>query len=487
MPNGTPPTGHDWGERTTQSCRDHRAPAYWKSDAYEMRQKFGIPEFDPEAFEYPIVPDLLVHEKPAETTKSEGGTDALVTGERGYGKTTLARGLAVHLLDLNDEYIVWRGDSERSGWLPFKSWTTLYLPANADIEATWMDEDEEAPIAPVDDLEDEVRDVVYYEDVFDLLEQIGEGPAGTFNVVYPDPSFSGCEDVMRATDRIASVPPFTPKWEADEDNPTTPLIHWWFAFICARVESGPFHWLSLFFDEIGDLADEDTSQDAHRSYDLLKLMRSCMGEMRRRKWSLWAFGHREVNVHEKWRREFMRRIHIPDGSPNPVKEKTSTHPLGFKTVPMYRDIMSNEDTGTVLAYSQKSFEKFRHPNIPDDPEDRHRFLKIETLEPEVKPTDDEETLELEFDDAVFSEWQNAHKHRLYVNEPGSGWVCAETGEVGEELESPIEDLSFVQEPREGEQYIEVLLEDGDELLVVARIPPASKVDSGTLNGVGAGA
>ena len=50
--NGTPPSGHDWGERTKQSMRHNTAPKYWETDAYEIRQCYGIPEFDPQAFDH---------------------------------------------------------------------------------------------------------------------------------------------------------------------------------------------------------------------------------------------------------------------------------------------------------------------------------------------------------------------------------------------------------------------------------------------------
>ena len=384
--NATPPKGYDWGERTRQTKRTHRAPGYWRDDDYEIRQRFGIPEFDPDEFrENPkarmVYPDLIIHERNPTVTTSAKGTDCLVRGKRGCGKSTLAANLSVRLMELNDERIVWRGSPMRSEWLRFRKWATLFLPANASVDSMWVDETDDATLRDVEDLEDVVRDVIYYEDVDDLLDKLYDGPSASFNVVYPDPSFSGCRQLTKETERVSDPLPFTPSWNASEENPTTPLVHWWFAFFLARVER-PGSWMSIIFDEVGDLVPERAKQDAHQTYEKIGLLRSVMADSRRARLSVFMFCHYEQNVHHDIRREIKWRIHMPDGSPNPRERRASSVPVGFETVPMYHDVMSDKDVGVGLCYTESEFTWFSWSDIPGEPEDEDRWLRIRLDEPE---------------------------------------------------------------------------------------------------------
>lgn len=380
MTNGTPPTGHGWGERTRQAHGDvDDAPPHWKSDAYEIRHRYGIPRFDESEFEYPVYPDCVIHEMDPERTSSEGGTDCLIIGERGCGKTTHSLHKACRLMDENGEKVVWRGSSMRSGWLPLKHWTTLWLPEHAGVTAHWMTDSHGTQGTA--DLEGAVREVRTYADPGDLLEQLGATPRGTFHVVYPDPSFSGCRRVFRDTDRASEMPTFRPKWMADGDETATPVVHWWYALAIARVDQGPFEWHALIFDEVGDLTPADAKEDEHSTYSKLSAFRSAMADSRRARFSLFMVGHHEENLHHKIRREFKWRVSMPDGTPNPRKSRASSIPVGFKTVPMETDIVGDREIGTALMYTQSNFTLYRWPDIPGEPEDQQRWLKISLSQP----------------------------------------------------------------------------------------------------------
>jgi len=484
--NGTPPTGFEWGERTTQSVR-HRAPLYWQSDAYEIGHCFGIPDLDVDAFanryeghEKPLVyPDMIVHEKSGDRTPSNKGTDALIKGDRDAGKSTFARSLARQLMRENGELVVWRGRSGGSGWLPFKPWTTLFLPAHADVTPEWQTESDQ-PIGRVEDLADVVRDVYYYSDVHDLLDELGEVPDGSFCVVYPDPSFAGCRRATRESDRVAGELPFVAEWETDDPSEETPIIHWWFAFVLARVEHGPFRWMSLLFDEAGDLMPEGASQAESRLHDKIQALRGSWAASRKRLLSLYFFIHHEENIHHDIRREFKWRVHMPDGSSNPVSRRLSSHPIGFKgDIPMKADIMSEKDPGIGLCYDKNRFTHFRWANIPHFTEDRERWLKIRLEAPAEPPTrtldvDEDDGPTLEFDEAILREWSNQHGTRLYVCAPGNGYVQVEPSvEIGADLESPVEALVFEDDlalDAEAGVYELRMRNRDDESIVVARIP-----------------
>jgi len=504
--NATPPRDHDWGERTKQSVRHNTAPGYWKPDAYEIRQYYGIPEFDPNAFDHShpenpenvrmVYPDLVCHEAKARALDSNRGTDCLIKGDRDAGKTTFAHSLAVRLMedyhgievgdhpesdrsaaeieDHNDHIVVWRGSSERSGWLRFKKWTTLYLPAHGDVEARWMNESDQ-PTESIDDLEAIVRDVVYYEDVYDLLDKLGEGKTGTFNVVYPDPSFTGCERVMRETDRVAGTPRYRSESETGQDEEPTSVYHWWFAFLVARTEYGPMEWMALIFDEANDLLPSDASNDDDDHAKKIELLRSIWASSRKRLLSMFWFVHHEEAIHPKIRREVKWRIDMPDDEPNPRMKRKSSIPVGLGKVPMIADITSKFNKGRALCYTASAFTLFSWTDIPGFPEEDDRWLNVGVEAVESGKTGSaEDGQPLEFDENVFSEWENQTSHRLYVNDPGEGYLSVGKAEIVQDLSSPIEGLTFVDEFRDQDDHREVLMQRTDspaaEKLVVARIP-----------------
>jgi hypothetical protein len=393
----TPHGDYDWGEGTLQARRQRADSAptdvtppqgvgystgdIW-TDAHEMRRAALLFEqvpgpLDLSEFENGgVYPDTLIHEKPAEQTESAGGTDWLALGKRGCGKTTHARQWAVRLMEQNpEEIVVWRGSPLRSGWAAFREWTTVWLPAGVDVESMWRSERRGVDADAVD-LEDEVRRVNRYEDPVDLLDQLGEQPGGSFHVVYPDPAFKGCEQLTAETDRTSDALPFTPAWEAGEDETATPLQHWWFGFLLAAVEFREAqYWLSLIFDEAGDLAPDDAANGPHKTWSKVSLLRSIYADSRRSRLSLYWSAHYEENLHPKFRREIERRISMPDGSPNPRKGVSRSIPLGFDTVRQEDDWVGRKDVGHALMFDEGAFDPYKWKDMTRKGDDA-RWLKI---------------------------------------------------------------------------------------------------------------
>jgi len=476
-----PPQGFDFGEGTQQAraARDDPdedpAPDWW-TDAYEMRMRFGIPEFDPDVFEWGVYPNVLIHEKPADETKSAGGTDFLRIGERGTGKSNDNLHWAARLMEVNDERVVWRGSPERSEWLPFREWATVWLPANASMDVEWQTEGDRRAEPDDAQLEDVVREVVRYEDPVDLLEQIEARPEGTFNVVYPDPSFTNCTELTRQTNRVTEALPFVPEWKALGGTGGTPLVHWWYAFMLAAVDHrSHYTWLSVIFDEAGDLTPEDAEDDEHKTYKKLTLLRSVYADSRRRRLSIYWAAHYEENLHHKIRREVEWRVHMAGDTPNPRTKRSSTVPVGFGTVPMETDIMTSRPTGTAVIYNQSNFDLYKWSHIERDDLD-DRWLRISLGEPEDDDAEDVDTgPTVLFDEAIFTRWQKRGEDRLYVRDPGGGYIDMMSGTEAEPLESPRPEMRFGGIDDQGEVLTVSLIPDDDldgegESLLVAKFP-----------------
>jgi DNA polymerase III delta prime subunit len=502
-----------WDTDDTQQAtaiQTGRALQYKSTDAEQIRDRFGIPKMDVESFveanghdDAVVYPDMVVHEKDPTRTRSSKGTDCLIRGDRDCGKTTQALNLAAQLMGENDERVVWRGRRGGSGWLPLRFWATVYLPADLETEAIWVREgeepDDESMLADVDDLESVVRDVVYYDGIYDLLDKLGERPGGTFNVVYPDPAFRDCKEITRKTDRgqFAGGLPFTPAWEADLDagRPATPLGDWWAPFLVARTEYGPQKWMAWLCDEAGDLYPENApNNDGRQLHDLITMLRGVWATSRKRYLSLYMWVHHEENLHAELRREFKWRICMPDGTPNPRKGVRSSHPIGMKgAIQMRADLMSyRKDRYEALCYNGPDWAHFTWSDVAKAPADSDRWLSI-TMRPGDSPpkpqgsdaedNDEAASQQLEYDHRVFGEWQNASAHRLIVKEPGDGYLSVHGATIGEPLESPVDGLRFREELRDRDTHREVVMIDGDgEEIVVAKLP-IDEMGSGQVGGV----
>ncbi|GGL73362.1 hypothetical protein [Halocalculus aciditolerans] len=493
--NGTPPTGHDWGERTKQSHGDvERAPGHWETDAHEIRQKYGISkfEFDPTE-DYQVYPDVIIHETKPEITDSPRATNSLIEGPKGSGKTTMALDWAHHQMEVNNERVLWRGDARRSGWLPYRHWTTVYLPGSVEYEAAWMLEGEEGDsqvLEPVDDLDDVARDVVRYEDVDDLLAKLSTAPKGSFNVIYPDPAFSGCEDITRESEVFDHQVPFVPKWETEVGESSTPTTHWWFAFLVARIERGPFTYQSLFFDELADWMPENASNHGDNAQTATKIraLRSVLGESRRRYLSIYAFCQEEVDLAAEARRRFDWRIAMP-GRPNPCKANNDSR-VGFRDIPMEYDTMGKRDPGTGLVYNETEFNWFTWDDVDDPaleaPEgEGGRWMKIAPTSPAAAGVDAVDAVE--YDSGLFSLERRGGSAYLVVSDPGKGYLDVETGMVGEELDSPRGEWSLeVRHDEDGRGWTVMLVDpDSGQRRPVAKLDFDSSTTSGSSSVEGA--
>lgn len=366
----------------TSPVHDQRYDPDW-CDARQMREVFGVAPFHKieallEGYEEPL-PNCVVHEADPQRYDHKGGTNALVLGEKGSGKSTLALWLAIHLMDVNDEAVIWRGSPERSEWLPLREWTTLCLPASCKPEATWKPRDIRAETSGEDvDLEDEVRDIVYYDGVEDLLSQL---EPHQFHVVYPDPQFVGCNEVMSGTGYSPHDVQYVPQNGAGEDEEPTPLVHWWFALFAGRLEFGPYDWTTVLFDEAADLAPDDARADKAQHYEKVTGLRKVMADSRKYYLSLFWFAHHEQNLHSKIRRTMQWRVSMPDGTSNPRQENDSP-PLGFNSIPMRYDLLSSKDVGHGIWWTERNFTRFKWDDVPVGPVDENRWLKI-SLEPQT--------------------------------------------------------------------------------------------------------
>jgi len=379
MSNKTP-EGYDWGEGTKQTHPDYPdpddKPPGWnnkQTDARDIRRKFGIAPFE-DTWDFKPYPNCLVHEADGEKYGHVGGTNFLAIGEKGSGKSTLGHYWATRLMEVNNEAVVWRGSSSRSEWLPLKKWTTLLLPANAEIEPRWKPRDiREQNVGERADLDDVVREVKYYDDPIDLNDKL---EPGKFHVVYPDPSFTGCDRIMRESDYMAQPTEHVPKSEADEPGDATPPIHWWFAYFVAKIEYGPYDWTSVIFDEVADLAPQSARADKHETYEKIEAMRRVMADSRKFYFSLFFFGHHEENLHSKVRRTIQWRISMPDGTSNPTA--SDSPPVGLNDIPMYHDLLSRRDVGHGICWTETDFSLFKWDDMPVFEEDERRWLKIST-------------------------------------------------------------------------------------------------------------
>jgi len=357
----------------------HETCANW-SDSRAIREVFGIPpwhkqEAQFETWQHPY-PNVLVHEAEAEKYDHVGGTNWLALGEKGSGKSTLGLHTATRLMEINDETVVWRGSPDRSEWLPLKEWTTLYLPAGSEIDARWKPRDIRASAAGESaDLEEVVHEVRYYNGLEDLLQMF---EPHQFAVVYPDPQFRGCTEVMQESGYSPHEVEYVTKQEAEHDDELekTPLVHWWFAFCVARLEYGPYGWLSLIFDETADLAPDSARADKAQTYEKVVSLRRVMADSRKYYFSLFFFAHHEENLHSKIRRTIQWRVDMPDGTANPCQENNDSPPVGFRSIKMTNDWMSSADVGDGLCWAENGFTPFSWEDIPVADEDKQRWLKI---------------------------------------------------------------------------------------------------------------
>jgi hypothetical protein len=270
-----------------------------------------------------------------------GGTDFLAIGPPGSGKSTFALHHALRLMEENAEKVVWRASTARSEWLPFGPWTRVCLPAGVDVEARFV------PKVPTQEgfeveLEDVVREVVRYRNPEHLNHELLK--EGQFHVVYPDPKMRGIQELYEDTQEK--------QYDGLEFTADDPLNHWWFGYILSRVEQGPYHWTSLLFDEIGDIAPEAARNDEYSHYQKVELFKDCMVDARKTGLSIFMYGHTESDIHSMIRRKIRWRVAMA-GKANPTK---ASQVVGFNKVPMNEDVTSGLPVGVMLPYNESRFD-----------------------------------------------------------------------------------------------------------------------------------
>ncbi|WP_232702213.1 ATP-binding protein [Halobacterium wangiae] len=322
------------------------------TDADSIRRHYGIRRFDAGDYDWKsVVPGMLMHAKDNSAYSPAGGTSFLCIGSYGAGKSTMAHTVAVQVLDVNshlNEMGVWRASESRSEWVRFAPWARVYVPRSCEVEARIVSTDEANPYEREVDLEDVVREVVAYEDVHDLNQNVLE--PGKFHVVYPDPDFRKCQEIYRRSSKEYDL----------TFEPGDPVQQWWVSWVQDRVENGPYTFTSAFLDEIHEIISQEVSKDAFDSYQKVQLYRDCHIDARKFNLSLFQWGQDATDVHEKLRRKERWRITM-NGRANPTR---SSQVVGWDSIPMNTDLASRMKTGQALAYTQTNFEPFTWPDIP---------------------------------------------------------------------------------------------------------------------------
>lgn len=342
---------------TAQQLGDFRK----NSDAWHIQNDLSIPQFDREPFqEYPgVVPDALIHKWDAGRDMSSGGTDLLAVGPPGSGKSTLFLNLSKYLIELNRETVVWRGSTNRSEWLPFGPYARVCLPEGVNVKARFQPRDptRQSRRTSLDELQEQgwIREIVRYSDPVDLWSDtlLKHG----FNVVYPDPNLTGCNDVLERSAREYDL----------EFSPDDPPAHWWIAAALARVEGRtPNYWTSLMLDEIGDIVPEHAQADEYDTYLKVELFRDAYADFRKFGVSSYKAGHVESDVHHLIRHKVRWRLTL-NGTANPT---SASSVVGYNTVPMKTDLTSNLDVGEGLMWTETNFDLLSWHDVPSPSSDK---------------------------------------------------------------------------------------------------------------------
>jgi hypothetical protein len=347
----------DWPHRETTTYLDDDG---WRhTDADYLRRYYSMPRFDPDGFaDYSPAPALFNHTWSGGADRVSGGPGCFIHGPEGTGKSTLFLRISEIEMDQNNARVVWRAvTGSRSEWLPFAPVARVCIPEGYDVTARFVPKERSRGTMGTEvPLEDVVREVVTYRDVMDLNLRVLQD--GMFNVVYPDPQLRGCQWVYEESDRV--VADSREEISFDQDDPTN---HWWFGWGLSLVERGPFPWTAWMCDEVQSLAPEGAANDKYQTRLKIKMLGEAMEDFRKNGIARYFAGHLDKHMHSLWRDRILFRICM-SRTKNPVSSNQSSIPVGFETVPMNHDLMSEAKIGEGLIYSQTRFDYVSWPEIP---------------------------------------------------------------------------------------------------------------------------
>lgn len=329
------------------------------SDAAFLRREHGMPEFDPDVFEYQdLAPNLFCHTWDGGRDMVSGGSSCFITGPEGAGKSTLFLRISAIEMAQNESRVVWRGvTGSRSEWLPFHRVARVCIPKGFRATARVVPKEKDrSTMGKEVPLEDVVREVVYYSDVMDLnLNKIQDG---MFHVVFPDPEMRGCQWVYEESDRVVASRTDEVEFRGGHD----PVDHWWFGWGLSLVERGPFPWTVWMCDEVQSFAPEEAANDKYGTRLKVKLLGEAMEDMRKNGIARYFAGHKDKHLHNLIRDRIRWRI-CTNGTANPRESRSSSIPVGFESVPMNSKLTVDMDIGEALLYNEAHFEAINWPEI----------------------------------------------------------------------------------------------------------------------------
>lgn len=297
--------------------------------------------------------------KRAKALRSVKGTDMWAIGEPGGGKTTLGLSAALWRMEINNETFIWgesvdeSGTNDRLEWLSFAPFATLAVPADLGVRVRIVPKHvgvEEFEVA----LEDICRDVIYYESVDGLLEQL---QPGQFYVVYPDPLHRGCDAASRFN--YFNFREVTDNGEPGPNEPTK-ADHWWFAFIARRISADKFvHPTFINFDEAQKVLDADARKDIHQHYEKVKWYRDKYADARKKGVSFGYQTHSLSDIHRFGREKIRWRITMAGNAP-PIGRRLP----GDRYCPIEQKVYTtNMDPGYAAIWKGEHFAKLRWPEL----------------------------------------------------------------------------------------------------------------------------
>ena len=301
---------------------------------------------------------IAADERRVNQLRSVGGTDMLIHGEPGGGKTTLGLSLAMWRMQVNNETVIWAesvdesGTNERTEWLPMAPFATVCLPAGLGDHARLVPRD--PGIADIDlDIEAICRDVIRYESVQDLVAQL---EPGQFYVIFPDPLHRGCREVSDFA--YHSFQAVTPEGMDGPDRPT-PADHWWFALAAHRISGDAFtHPTFINLDEAGNLLDSDAQKDDHDHYQKIRWFRDKYADARKKGVSFAYQTHALSELHRFARQKIRWRVTM-NGSAPPIGRQLP----GDRRCPLESDLTSSLQPGQAVSWKNPHFAEIRWPNL----------------------------------------------------------------------------------------------------------------------------